>query len=197
MADPTLWGIPIPQIFGFAVTIGASYLSARWGSAETRKQFTKKREDDERAAAAELIPLLMRFASECDDRKNNLSLYMQSEGTAGEDEPMDGLPLPPAIHSSAARLGERVTERAIKLELTKQRAESWVMGASDFLDTAEVNEKILSFFALLSLRARYLADLAAEKVGLQMRHADEEFERLRKEAFKFQHEIDADNDNQW
>jgi hypothetical protein len=199
MADlgPALWGIPVPQIVGFAVTIGASYLSARWGSAETRKQFTKKIGDDERAAAAELIPLLMRFAAECDDRKNNLSLHMSSDGHAGVDEPMHGIAFPPEIHSSAARLGERITERAIKLELTKQRAESYVMGASEFLDTEDVNEKMLSFFALLSLRARFLADLAAEKVDLKMRHAEGDLERLRREALKFQHEIDSGNEAQW
>jgi hypothetical protein len=182
---------------GFAVTIGASYLSARWGSAETRKQFSKKIEDDERAAAAELIPLLMRFAAECDDRKSNLGLYMSSDGQAGVDEPMYGIPFPPEIHSSAARLGERITERAIKLELTKQRAESWVMGASEFLDTEEISEKILSFFALISLRARFLTDLAAEKVHLKMRHSEDDLDRLRKEALKFQHEIDSGNEAQW
>ncbi|WP_136615048.1 hypothetical protein [Bradyrhizobium sacchari] len=184
-------------MIGFAVTIGASFLSARWGSAETRKQFTKKIADDERAAAAELIPLLMRFAAECEDRKSKLSLHMSSDGQAGNDESMGGIPFPPGIHSSAARLGERITERAIKLELTKQRAESWVMGALDFLDTEEVNEKMLGFFALLSLRARYLADMAGERVGLKMRHAEEDLERLRKEAFKSQREIDSGDDTRW
>lgn len=198
MADlgPTL-GIPLPQIIGFGVTILASFCSARWGSAESRKQFRRKIQDDERAAAAELIPLLMKFASECDNRKDALSLHISSDGYAGSDETMHGIAFPPAMHSAAARLGEQITGRAIKLELTKQRAENCVEGATGFLDIYDVNQRILSFLALLSLRARWLIDLAAERVGIQMRHADDHLERLRKEAFKFQDEIDSGNEAQW
>jgi hypothetical protein len=64
-----LSGISVPQLAGFALTIIASYLSARWGTAESRNQFLKKAENDERAAVAELIPLLMKFALDCERRK--------------------------------------------------------------------------------------------------------------------------------
>jgi hypothetical protein len=191
------YGISLPQILAFVLAIGASYLSARWGSAESRKQFRKKAEDDERAAAAELIPLLMRFAAECDQRARNISTYISTDGHAGSDEPISGLPFPPAIHAAAARLGPRTTERAIKLELTQQRAESYVYDASDFVDGDDLNPKILSFFPLLSLRARHLVDMAAERTGLGMRHPADEMERLRKEASKFAHEIDSAHESKW
>jgi hypothetical protein len=77
-------GISLPQLVGFAVTIAVSYLSARWGSAENRKQFRKRVDDDERVAAATLIPLLMRFAAECDDRATKLGLYVSSNGRSGK-----------------------------------------------------------------------------------------------------------------
>jgi hypothetical protein len=64
-------------------------------------------------------------------------------------------------------------------------------------DPAELNERIISFLSLLSLRARWLVDLAAEKAGLQMRHSTEEIDRLRKQAFKFAHEIDAADEKRW
>jgi len=201
MASPgpelSLYGIPAPQIAAFVLTIVASYFSARWGSAESRKQFAKKAEDDERAAAAELIPLLMRFAAECDQRTRNISTFISSDGHAGADESMGGIPFPPAIHAAAARLGPRITERAIKLELTQQRAESYIFDASDFVDTDDLNSKILSFFPLLSLRARYLVDMAAERTGLAMRHSEDEMERLLKEAMKFAHEIDSADESKW
>jgi hypothetical protein len=51
-ADPNFYGITVPQVFAFLLTIAAAYSSARWASAESRKQFGRKTEDDERAAAA-------------------------------------------------------------------------------------------------------------------------------------------------
>lgn len=192
-----IWSIPVPQLIGFGITILASYLSARWGTAETRKQFNKKVEDDERAAAAELLPLLLKLALDCDRKKSNLSIFISTDGHEGVDEPFHGIEFPPAIHSSAARLGPRITERAIKLEIAKTNAEEWVAQASGLIDEQELNERILSFFALISLRARYLADMAAEKVGLAMRHPQDDMDRLLKEATKHQHEIDSGSESNW
>lgn len=199
MAEPAseIFGIAIPQIAGFALTIVASYLSARWATAESRKQFLKKTETDERTAAAELIPLLMKFALDCEKKKSNLSIFNSSEGQEGVDEPMYGVDFPSAIHASAARLGPRITERAIKLEMTKTRAEEYVSGASGIVESDEVDQAILSFLALLSLRARYLADLAAEKVGLAMRHPQEDMDRLLKEAMKQSYQIDSGDEKSW
>ncbi|OAF13917.1 hypothetical protein AXW67_18215 [Bradyrhizobium neotropicale] len=193
----TVWSIPLPQIVGFAVTILASFLSARWGTAETRKQFQKKTEDDERAAAAELVPLLLKFALDCDKKKIDLSLYISSDGHAGADETVHGIDFPSAIHSAAARLGPRITERAIKLEVTKTRAERYVADASDFVENYELDQKILSFLALLSLRARHLCDMAAEKVGLAMRHPEDDMDRLLKESMHHMHEIDSGSEANW
>jgi hypothetical protein len=167
------------------------------GSAESRKQFNKKTEDDERAAAAELIPLLMKYALDCDKKKNKLSLFISTDGNEGTDETMDGITFNPAIHASAARLGSKVTQRAIKLEMTQTRAEGYVSDVAGYIDEAELNGEILSFLALLSLRARYLADLAAEKTGMVMRHAQEDMDRLLKEAMKHSSQIDSGDENSW
>jgi hypothetical protein len=197
MADPsTVYGIPVPQILAFALTIGASYLSARWGSAEIRKQFRKKTQDDERAAAAELIPLLMKFAADCEKKIAELSAFMNSGGQKGKDDSIYGVKFEPAIQLAASRLGPRVTERAIKLALTQSHAELWVSQAWA-IEKNERDSVILSFLALLSLRARFLVDMAAEKAGLSMRHSEDEIERLRKEAFKFAHEIDSADEKSW
>jgi hypothetical protein len=195
--DLNFYGITVPQILAFLLTIGAAYLSARWGSAESRNQFNRKTEDDERAAAAELIPLLMKYALDCDKKKNKLSLFISTDGNEGTDEIMHGITFNPAIHASAARLGSKVTQRAIKLEMTQTRAEGYVSDVAGYVDEAELNEEILSFLALLSLRARYLADLAAEKTGMAMRHPQEDMDRLIKEAMKHSSQIDSGDENSW
>lgn len=196
-ADLNFYGITIPQILAFALTIAASYLTARWASAESRKQFRKKIEGDERAAAAELIPLLMKFAADCERKSSNLALFISSSGHDGVDEPMSGVSFDRAVHAAAARLGPQITERAIKLQLTQSRAETWVSESSGYIEKDEVDNAILSFLALLSLRARFLVDLAAEKAGLTMRHSEDELERLRIEALKLGHEIDSSNEKMW
>jgi hypothetical protein len=199
--EMSLVGIPIPQIAAFAVTIIAAYFSARWGSAETRKQFEKKTEDDKRSAAAELIPLLLKFAADCEQKFLSLSTYVSTEGHEGKNESMSGIAFDPKIQAAAARLGPRVTERAIKLELTKARAEAYVsevgrdLGSN--IEEDELNQRIISFLSLLCLRARFLVDLAAETAGLRMRHSEGEMERLRKQAFKFAHDIDSADDTRW
>jgi hypothetical protein len=189
--------IPLAQILAFALTVIVSYLSARWATAESRKQFRTKTESDERAAAAELIPLLLKFALECDKKKGNLSTYVSSDGRDGQDESISGVVFDPAIHASAARLGPRVTERAIKLEMTKTRAEAYVSDIAGHVEGNELDQIILSFLALLSLRARYLVDMAAERAGLAMRHPLSDMERLLKESFKHAHEIDSADETKW
>jgi hypothetical protein len=195
--DLNFYGITIPQILAFLLTIAASYLSARWGSAESRKQFDRKTEDDERAAAAELIPMLMKFALDCDKKKNNLSLFMSTDGQDGVDESIRGVAFNPSIHASAARLGSKITERAIKLEMTQTRAEEYVDDVSGVVDRNDLDQQILSFLALLSLRARFLADLAAQAVGIAMRHPQKDMDRLLKEAMKHSDEIDSGDENSW
>lgn len=190
-------GIPPAQLLGFALTIAASYFSARWGSAESRKQFRKKNEDEERVAAANLIPLLMKFASDYEKKIGNLSSFVASDGREGIDEPMTGIDFDPAIHLNAARLGSQVTARAIKLAVTKTRAEQHVGDVSGFYDTNDLNRMILSFSYLLALRARYLVDMAAEKADLAMRHSEDEIERLRMPAFEYAHEIDSADETKW
>lgn len=195
--DPNFYGITVPQILAFLLTILASYFSARWGSAESRKQFNRKAQDDERAAAAELIPVLMKFAFDCDKKKYNLSVFIGSDGQDGVDEPMGGIELPSSIHGSAARLGGRVTERAIKLQITKLSAENYVSDMGGYVNEQDLNQQILSFLALLSLRARYLADMAAEKAGIAMRNSKEDMERLLQESIKHSFEIDSGDESSW
>ena len=110
---------------------------------------------------------------------------------------MAGVEFPSEIHAAAARLGPQVTERAIKLSLTQSRAEAWIRDASEGMDRDDLDPPILSFLALLALRARFLVDMAAAKAGLTMRHSADENERLRKQAFKFAHEIDSADENKW
>lgn len=195
--DLNFYGITVPQILAFLLTIAAAYLSARWGSAESRKQFNRKTEDDERTAAARLIPLLLKFALECDKKKSKLSLFMTTDGQSGEDEVLSEFDFDSSIHAAAAGLGPKVTARAIKLEMTKFRAEEYVDDVAGEIDTDELNQEILSFLALLSLRARYLADMAAEKVGIAMRHPQEDMDRLLKEAMMHSYEIDSGDENSW
>ncbi|MBR1033044.1 hypothetical protein [Bradyrhizobium liaoningense] len=104
---------------------------------------------------------------------------------------------PPGLHSSAAVLGPKITERAIKLEVLKARAEDYIRRAADYIDGGELDDAIISFLALLSLRARYLSDLTAEKAGIAARFPKEEMERLLKEALRHQHLVDSGSESDW
>jgi hypothetical protein len=66
-------GLTPVVLVGFVMTIVSSFLSARWGGAESRRQYRDTAQTDRRSAAAEMIPLLIEFADECDRRKGSLS----------------------------------------------------------------------------------------------------------------------------
>ena len=111
----------------------------------------------------------MKFAADCEQKFLSLSMYISTDGHEGNDESMSGVAFDPKIHFAAARLGPRITERAIKLALTKTRAEAYVATWSGEIEEHELNDKIISYLSLLCLRARFLADLASEKAGLRAR----------------------------
>jgi hypothetical protein len=190
-------GLTPVVLVGFVMTIVSSFLSARWGGAESRRQYRDTAETDRRSAAAEMIPLLIEFADECDRKKGSLSTYMSSGGREGKDETMGGTTLNPAIRNCAARLGSAVAERAIKLEVTKARAESFIAEASGYIDEMEINEQTLSFLALLALKARWLVDMAAKEAGLSRSHPQELMDRLLKESMKHSHEIESGDETKW
>ncbi|MGY4257380.1 hypothetical protein ACVI1L_004448 [Bradyrhizobium sp. USDA 4516] len=196
-ADVGFYGITAPQILAFLLTIAASFLSARWGSTEYRKQFARKTQDDERAAAAALIPILSNFATNCDTMKSNLSLSISSQRQEGRDENLADLTFDPAVHTHASRLGPAITQRAIKLEMTLARAKTYLSKAYDHLDSGDVDQQMLSFLALLSLRARHLIDMAANQTGMTMRYPRSDMERLLKLATKHSHEIDSGDEGSW
>jgi hypothetical protein len=137
-------GLTPVVLVGFVMTIVSSFLSARWGGAESRRQYRDTAQTDRRSAAAEMIPLLIEFADECDRRKGSLSTYMSSEGQDGEDETMSGMTLSPAIRNCASRLGGAVAERAIKFEVMKARAEAHVAGSSGYIanDRGTINGRV-------------------------------------------------------
>ena len=193
------YGITPVGVLGAAGTIAAAYFSARWGARETRRQFDIKTETERQAAAMELIPLLMTFANECDQKKYNLSAFINSMGHEGIDEPLSGIKLGPTIRSAAALLGPEIGRRTVKLEITKTRAESYVSNVyiEDIEDKQELDEQILSFFALLSLRARWIVDMAAKAAGLAISHDPEELERLLAEATKHSFEIESGDELRW
>jgi hypothetical protein len=68
---------------------------------------------------------------------------------------------------------------------------------SGYVDEPDVNDHILSFLALLSLKARYLIDMAATEAGLSRSHPTELMERLLKESIKHSHEIDSGDESKW
>lgn len=190
-------GLSAAQILGFGLTIVASYFSARWGGAESRRQFKAKVESDRRAAALALIPPLLQFADECDHRKGLLSQYISSDAQEGEDTSLAGIDLDAEVRKNAAALGPIVATRAIKLDLTKRRCVADLQDSAPYDDRADLDERLLSYFALLSLRARYLVDLAAVEAGLSISHPQSEMDQLLKEAIKFGYEVDEGDEKSW
>jgi hypothetical protein len=57
--------------------------------------------------------------------------------------------------------------------------------------------RLQSWLALLELRARYAADLAAKAAGLPVSHSEEELEGLLKGAMRYSSEIDSGNIDRW
>jgi hypothetical protein len=191
------YGLTLSQFINSAITIIVAFFSARWGGAETRKQFQIKTENDKKVAAAKLIPLLIRFASECDEKRENLSLYISSQGHDGKNEPMRGTKLDPRIQEISARLGPQVAGKAIKLEVLKDRAERYIYEAAGFVDEDDLDQSIISFLALLSLRARTLVDMAASEAKLAMSHPASDLDRLTTHALRHASAIDSGNETMW
>jgi hypothetical protein len=162
-----LFGIPLPQVAAFLLTIIAAYFSARFGSAENRRQFEEKAKGENRAAASELVSLLMKFALECGRQWSAL----QEQSTDQLARQIDTVTFPSGIHAVAAKLGALTTEQAIKLELLTDRVVrtsiSYANGDPECGRDPEVQiDELRGSFALLDLRARLLVDVAAEQRGL-------------------------------
>ncbi len=81
--------------------------------------------------------------------------------------------------------------------MTKDRAEAYVTDAGGYIDREDLDQSILSYLALLSLKARYLVDLAAAKAGMSATHPQDEMDQLLKEAQKRSFEIDSGDENKW
>lgn len=190
-------GITGGQLIAFLLTIVAAFFSARWGGAESRRQFAVKQTFDRRSAALSLIPLLLKFAAACETKRSNLSLFISSEGHDGQDEGMQGLDIDPAIRASASQLSAQVAERTIKLEVIKDRAVAYFAGAAGFEDEDDLNDQLLSFFALLALKARYLIDLAAKDAALRPTHPEADMAELLKAATKHGYLIDSGDELRW
>jgi hypothetical protein len=106
-------GITGAQLVAFVITIIVAFFSARWGGAESRRQFSIKQVSEKRTAALNLIPLLLQFAATCERKRSNLDLFISSGGQAGEDEQTQGLEIDPLIRIYAGQLSTEVAERAI------------------------------------------------------------------------------------
>lgn len=190
-------GITGAQLVAFVITIIVAFFSARWGGAESRRQFSIKQVSEKRTAALNLIPLLLQFAATCERKRSNLDLFISSGGQAGEDEQTQGLEIDPLIRIYAGQLSTEVAERAIKLEVIKDRAATYFRNAAGVEEEDALNDQLLSFFALLALKARYLADLAAKDAELRLRHPEEDMAYLLKAAEKHGYLIDSGDNLRW
>jgi hypothetical protein len=84
-----------------------------------------------------------------------------------------------------------------KLEVVRDSAISYFNFVIGNLDENDLNDELLSFFALLELKARYLIDLAAGDAGFRLRHPDADMQGLLKASTKHGRIIDSGDELSW
>lgn len=192
-------GLTAAQGIGFLVTIGVAYLSAKLGASESRRQYEEKAETDKRQAAVELIHPLLAFAFQCDRRISDIyiNVIQSPDDLLGA---VQDLQLPAECNRNAAVLGGEVAARVLKIQVLKTRIENALrfdFGVGCPADMKEAPDKLVSWLALLELRARYAADLAAKTAGLPVSHTEGELEALLKSAMRHMPDIDSGDMDRW
>lgn len=150
-------------------TIIASFFSARFGAAESRRQFRTKGRLEKLVAAAELSQLLHAFEQKLQDAYYDVGNWKSSSGQNGglytslASFKIDGEP-----HKIAATLGERVLERVMLLLSHYARARSVVSGIDEHVGPEEAGDEFEGWAAALIVETYDLINLVNRSAGIRL-----------------------------
>lgn len=143
-------GLTVPQFIGFLLTIAASFLAARFGASESRRQHREKMRLDTLTAAGELLQSLYKFANRLEAIFYDISNERGSKGHAGRDHSsLSDAALPDNVFQLAARLGGTNLAELIKLDGARHLAEQNISSSFEYVDHGEAVSQTQAWSAQL------------------------------------------------
>lgn len=176
--DNGKYGILPPGILGDRVkmvviagfgTIIASFLAARFGASESRRQFTVTSQTKKLVAAGELILLLDKFQERLQDALYNNANYRSSDGQAGGVHfSFSKFNLEGNSHRLAATLGRPIVEDVILLLSKFSRAKGAVSATFEFVGGEEATDEFDKWAAALVLQTYDLINRINTACGIRI-----------------------------
>jgi hypothetical protein len=163
------FGLTIGTIITAAAIVAGSFLAARFGASETKRQFGEKSKLDKLVAAGELIQILYKFQDELQDLLYDCANEKSSGGHAGVEHASFGkIRLKGEAHNQAAILGPRVIEDVILLMAMYSRARGNVSGLLEFTDPPTASEELQRWSAALILKTIELINKINVHAGIRI-----------------------------
>jgi hypothetical protein len=164
----TLLGLTIGGLLTALGTVIASFLAARFGASESRRQYVEKSKLDKLVAAGELIQILHKFQDELQDLISDCENHKSSGGHAGEEHYGFGIKLSGKPHRLAAVLGPRVVEDVIVLMAKFARAKGNVAGIWEFADPSSTSEELQKWSAAIIVDTIELINKVNAHAGIRI-----------------------------
>lgn len=162
-------GLSIGAIIAGLCTVALSFLAARFGASESRRQFTVKSSIERLVAAGELVQLLDRFQDSLQDAIYDNENYRGSNGAAGALHfSFLKFELPGKPHELAATLGKPLVEDVILLLSKYYRAKGAVSATLEHVGGEEATEEFDKWAAALVLLTYELINKVNSAAGIRI-----------------------------
>lgn len=144
-------GLTIGGLLTALGTVIASFLAARFGASEPKRQYVEKTKVKKLVAAGELVQLLHKFQDELQNLISDCENHKSSGGHAGEEHYGFGIKLDGKPHKLAAVLGPRIVEEVVLLTAKFTRAKGNVADIWEFADPFNASAELQRWSAALVL----------------------------------------------
>jgi hypothetical protein len=177
-------GLTIGGLLTALGAVIASFLAARFGASETKRQYIEKTKLDKLVAAGELIQTLHKLQDDLHDLIYDCRNFESSGGHAGAERYGFGeIELKGEPHKLAAVLGARVVEDVILLMAMFARAKGNVSALLEFTDPSTASEELQKWSAALIMRTFELINRISVHAGIRISAKPSmEYEKLSKIA---------------
>ena len=163
------FGLTLAQVVGAIATVVASFLAAKFGASESKRQFGEKAKLEKLVAAGELLVILQNFESALQETIYDIQNSEASDGQAGREHmSFSHVKLGKKSHEQAAVLGAGIVEDVILLVTRFSRAQSAASGAFEYVDGDAAQKEVLGWSAALLLDAHALMNRVSKRVGLKI-----------------------------
>jgi hypothetical protein len=161
-------GLTIGGLITALGTVIASFLAARFGASESRRQYVEKSKLDKLVAAGELIQILRKFQDELQDLISDCENHKSSGGHAGEEHYGFGIKISGKPHRLAAVLGPRIVEDVILLMSMFARAKGNVAAIWEFADPSSASDELEKWSAALIIHTIKLINKVNVHAGIRI-----------------------------